>query len=218
MTPVTSAAASRKDAQRRAEPQRRQQARAKDTRDQILAAAVKVLFEEGFSSATTLHIQRVAGVSRGRLLHHFPSRASLLSAAVHHIGVERMHSLFSDLDFPDDPRERITQAIDAMWRNIQEPYFWASMELWMGARAAEGDLKDALSTVEHQMGAFVRAQTDFLFGAAITTMPGYVHAREILLTSMRGAQLGYSFNDKDPQHDSHLAHWQWMFEQLLEDN
>ncbi|WP_461665765.1 TetR/AcrR family transcriptional regulator [Gordonia sputi] len=196
---------------------RRQQARAKDTREQILKAAAKVLYEEGFSAATTLHIQQVAGVSRGRLLHHFPSRAELLSAAVHHIGVERMQYLFSDLDFPDDPRERIAVAIDAMWRNTQEPYFWASMELWLGARSSDGDITEALSTVEHQMGSFVRAQTDFLFGTDLAERPGYVQAREIMLTSMRGAALAYSFNHKDPQYDSHLKHWQWMFEQLLDD-
>ncbi|MGO3325556.1 TetR/AcrR family transcriptional regulator [Gordonia sp. (in: high G+C Gram-positive bacteria)] len=197
-------------------PRRRVQARAVDTKERILDAAAKVLIEEGFSAASTLHIQQVAGVSRGRLLHHFPSRAQLLSGAVNHLGVERMQQLFSDIEFPADPRERIEVAVAAMWDNTCEPYFWASMELWMGARTAGGDLRDALSKVEHQMGAFVRAQTDYLFGQTMTALPGYQHARELMLTSMRGARMAYSFNDRDSSTDAGLQHWQWLFESLLD--
>src|ERR1700712_4678532 len=51
----------------------------------ILDAAVACLVEEGYAGASTLAVQARAGVSRGRLLHHFPSRAELLVAAAGHL-------------------------------------------------------------------------------------------------------------------------------------
>ena len=40
------------------------------------------LIEQGTARTTTLEVQRRAGVSRGALLHHFPTVAQLLSATV----------------------------------------------------------------------------------------------------------------------------------------
>src|SRR3954463_5283324 len=55
--------------------------RSADSRLLILDAAVACLVEDGYTGASTLAVQARAGVSRGRLLHHFPSRAELLVAA-----------------------------------------------------------------------------------------------------------------------------------------
>ncbi|MGC9539725.1 helix-turn-helix domain-containing protein, partial [Streptomyces sp. UG1] len=43
------------------------------TRAQIVDAAVQSLIEVGVAATTTLEVQRRAGVSRGALLHHFPT-------------------------------------------------------------------------------------------------------------------------------------------------
>src|SRR3954453_12202645 len=72
-------------------PSRREQ-RSADSRSQILDAAVACLVEGGYSGATTLQIQGRAGVSRGRLLHHFPSRDLLLVAAAHPLVVTRVQA------------------------------------------------------------------------------------------------------------------------------
>ena len=59
--------------------------RTADSRLLILDAAVACLVEDGYAGASTLAVQARAGVSRGRLLHHFPSRAELLVAAAGHL-------------------------------------------------------------------------------------------------------------------------------------
>src|SRR5215204_4657125 len=59
--------------------------RTADSRALILDAAVACLVESGYAGASTLAVQARAGVSRGRLLHHFPSRAELLVAAAGHL-------------------------------------------------------------------------------------------------------------------------------------
>src|ERR1043165_7905892 len=91
---------------------RTQQQRRDETRRALLDAAVESLIEVGFARTTTLEVQRRADVSRGALLHHFPSKAELLVAAVDHLAEMRareLKSLSSQLppegvEPPDGPR------------------------------------------------------------------------------------------------------------------
>lgn len=83
---------------------RTQQQRREETRRALLDATVESLIEVGFARTTTLEVQRRAAVSRGALLHHFPSKAELLVAAVDHLAEKRaaeMKQFASQL--PPDP-------------------------------------------------------------------------------------------------------------------
>src|ERR1700752_1418105 len=74
-------------------PPRTQQQRREETRRALLDAAVESLIEVGFTRTTTLEVQRRANTSRGALLHHFPSKAELLVAAVDHLAEMRAREL-----------------------------------------------------------------------------------------------------------------------------
>src|SRR3954469_9470374 len=125
--------------------------RSADSRLLILDAAVACLVEDGYAGASTLAVQARAGVSRGRLLHHFPSRAELLVAAAEHL----VTSLLAEVErragagMADEPPgpERIGRAIELMWATFQEPPFWAAAELWVAART-DPALRAALRAVE----------------------------------------------------------------------
>src|SRR5215831_6566968 len=72
---------------------RTQQQRRAETRRALLDAAVDSLIDVGFARTTTLEVQRRAQVSRGALLHHFPSKAELLVAAVDHLAEMRAREM-----------------------------------------------------------------------------------------------------------------------------
>ncbi len=59
--------------------------RTAETRARLMRAAVDALVELGWSGATTNEIARRAGVSRGAMLHHYPSKADLVAGAVEHL-------------------------------------------------------------------------------------------------------------------------------------
>ena len=121
--------------------------RTADSRLLILDAAVACLVEDGYAGASTLAVQARAGVSRGRLLHHFPSRAELLVAAAEHLSTTLLDEVRGRAAalMADQPtgRERVDRAIDLMWATFQEPPFWAAMELWTAART-DPELRAAL--------------------------------------------------------------------------
>lgn len=181
----------------------------------ILDAAVAVLVEVGYAGATTLRIQEYAGVSRGRLLHHFRSRDDLLVAAVRHLTGARTEVLATDEAWSPDPTERLDRVVERLWEMYRQPFFWASMELWMAARA-NLRLRAALVPHERQITEDIRRKTDRLFGPALTARPTYVAVRELLFTSMRGAAMTYSFRDAQPEAERLLPVWKEMARRLLD--
>ncbi|AOW92826.1 TetR family transcriptional regulator [Rhodococcus sp. WMMA185] len=65
------------------------------TRDRILDALEKLLLEVGIAQVTLEAVAAEAGVSKGGLLYHFPSKEALLAAMVRRLG-ERADAHFAD--------------------------------------------------------------------------------------------------------------------------
>jgi AcrR family transcriptional regulator len=61
---------------------RSQADRSAATRRLLLDAAVGCLFEFGYGQTTTILIAQRAGISRGALLHQFPSKVDLMAYVV----------------------------------------------------------------------------------------------------------------------------------------
>lgn len=68
--------------------QRKRRSQAERSRDmclRLLKAATVVLRRNGYAGLRTEEVSRVAGVSRGAQLHHFPTKESLVLATTEHI-------------------------------------------------------------------------------------------------------------------------------------
>jgi len=193
--------------------------RTADSRLLILDAAVACLVEAGYAGASTLAVQARAGVSRGRLLHHFPSRAELLVAAAEHVATTQLeevrHRAAALMDDGPTGQERVDRAIDLMWRTFQEPPFWAAMELWTAART-DPALRGALRGEERRLRAAIAAVADGIWGPEITRSPLYPDLTELLFTSMRGVALVYAFDDRPATTDPHLALWKRLVARMLD--
>jgi AcrR family transcriptional regulator len=59
-------------------PRRTQAERSEATRKLLLDAAAKLIRKNGFGGLRTMEVAKLAGVSRGALLHHFPSKHALV--------------------------------------------------------------------------------------------------------------------------------------------
>lgn len=197
-----------------AAPPRAQQERTRAVRRRILDAAVTVLVDEGYAQATTLRIQEEAGVTRGRLLHHFPSRNELLLAAAHHLATERMSETAVHIEWPTDPGERIDAAVDRIATSYGQPFYWAATELWVAARCRE-ELRDELLPAEQALGALIRASTAEFFGPELAAHPLYPHVRDMLHTSLRGITLTTSFDPRPQTVTAHISKLKTLTRQLL---
>lgn len=124
---------------------RTQQQRSAATRTRVLDATLASLIELGYAATTISRVQERAGVARGTLLHHFPTRASLLVAVVEDVAARRLHVLTDQAE--QSSAGGWDAAVDLIWSDLQSPVFLAVLELWVAART-DADLRDALVPVE----------------------------------------------------------------------
>jgi AcrR family transcriptional regulator len=200
-------------------PLGRREERTATSRARILDAAVACLVESGYAGATTLRIQARAGVSRGRLLHHFPSRDELLVAASRHLATERLAASSAGVEQLGDELslgERLDRAVELLWESFSEPHFWAAVELWTAARTND-ELRESVLPEERAVGATIRTNLDRFYGPTLVAHPDYPYVRDLLFTSMRGVGLTYALEHRsDPRTDPHLALWKKLARTLLD--
>lgn len=179
------------------------QQRAWETRVRILEAAVDCLATEGYAAATTTRIQERAGVSRGSLLHQFPAKDDLLIAAVQHLAAARTRDLDTQADRTAGD---LDAAIETLWDTLHGPLFSATLELWIAAKN-NADLAAALTPHEHELGRSIRAAIADMFGAGLACREDFAEFVSLVLSSMRGVALTYTFERRDHAKEPMLASW-----------
>jgi len=122
------------------------------TRQAILEAAVRCFVEHGYAQTTTAMIAEEASVSRGAMMHHFPSRSAVMNAVVGYLHVRRLNeyrSLMINIDSPEKTltRNAIRTSVESAWKYVNLPSFVAYQELLAAART-DKELAEAVSEVE----------------------------------------------------------------------
>jgi AcrR family transcriptional regulator len=133
-------------------PRRTQEERSAAMRARLLDATIESLIDLGYSATTTTVIADRAGVSRGAQLHHFPTKAELVAAAVEHLANRIGGQLRRDLARDAGPEFRLADVVDALWTHYESPLFAAWLELSVAART-DDDLRVALAPVEKRLRA-----------------------------------------------------------------
>jgi AcrR family transcriptional regulator len=143
-------------------------ARSLRTRERLLLAAVDTLIDKGYAATTVAAVQARAGVSRGALLHHYPTKASLLLEAVEFLAAAQVEDLdrrAADLaaTAEADLGQRTQLWLDLMWSSFSSRLFTAVLELWIAART-EPELRAQLIPYERRLGARLRRVAQRLLG------------------------------------------------------
>jgi AcrR family transcriptional regulator len=212
---------------------RTQQQRREETRRALLDAAVESLIEVGFSRTTTLEVQRRADVSRGALLHHFPSKAELLVAAVDHLAEMRareLKALSSQLppegtEPPEGARRghadhapggdaRTGAVLDLLWQCFSGTFFKVSMELRTAART-DPELRRVLIVAERSLRDRIVAQSRTLFGRAVAEHPALERALDLTLQLMIGAAMSSVLHGETSHLDDLIDEWKTLFPLVL---
>jgi AcrR family transcriptional regulator len=214
---------------------RTQQQRREETRRALLDAAVESLIEVGFARTTTLEVQRRADVSRGALLHHFPSKAELLVAAVDHLAEMRARELKAFASqLPPEGTEPAAAAVarsgagepapggdartgavlDLLWQCFSGTFFKVSMELRTAART-DPELRRVLTVAERSLRERIGAQSRTLFGRAVAEHPGLERALDLTLQLMIGAAMSSVLHGDNARLDELIQDWKALFPVVL---
>lgn len=122
--------------------------RSHETQNKLLDATIACLIQRGYSGTSTTAVCKAAGVSRGAQLHHFPTKASLLSAAIEHLFATR-HEEFRDSFAGCADLE---EAFERLWKIYVGDSLCAWMELLVASRTDE-NLRAQLREVDDRFFA-----------------------------------------------------------------
>lgn len=107
------------------------------TRDSILDAALDCFITIGYARTTTAKIADRAKVSRGAMLHHFPSKTELIQSAVEYLHDKLLGEYARNIEqithnLPVDERNR--QGLRGYWNYLSSDLFTAYHELCVAGR------------------------------------------------------------------------------------
>jgi AcrR family transcriptional regulator len=117
------------------------------TRTQIIESAIKCFVEYGYSRTTTPLIAQKAGLSRGAMMHHFPSKLAIVRAAVEYLHSKRLRAFRKAVVKPVADVDHVRQAVEAYWQHVRHPMFVAFFELAVAART-DKELADILKPAQ----------------------------------------------------------------------
>ncbi len=126
--------ADRKRAHAGVEPSGWQAQKSAATRNLIIEAAIRCFIELGYASTTTTRIAQMAGLSRGAMLHHFPSKIDIVRAAVDHLHAKRLKAFRNSIASIPGDADRVRLGLRAYWKHVNHPMFVAFFELSVAAR------------------------------------------------------------------------------------
>lgn len=105
------------------------------TRKLLCDAAIKCLSEHGYGMTTTTLVAEMAGVSRGAMLHQFPSKADLMIFVVEAIFEEQAEYYRELLKATSTERQRLLAYPAAVWATTRRPSGIAMLEIFQGSRS-----------------------------------------------------------------------------------
>jgi AcrR family transcriptional regulator len=188
-----------------------QQERSRVTQHRLLEATVDCLVEHGWSGTTTTLVAAKAGVSRGAQLHHYPTKAALVLAAVEHLAVRRAGEIRAEA--ADAPGKGVGAAVDLLASAFTGPLFAAALEVWVAART-DPVLCTALVPLETRVGRELHRLAVDLLGAD-ETRPGVREAVQATLDLLRGLGVANLLTDDSARRKAVLAAWTGQLTDLL---
>lgn len=127
-------------------PRRTQAQRSHSTQQKILTVTTQLVLSKGLRDTSTVDVAEAAGVSRGALLHHYPSRQVLMQEALRHLlngEITEIKALAGAIRTGDMDLDGF---LSEMWARFSGPMFMITMEFLTAART-DPAIREALIPV-----------------------------------------------------------------------
>jgi AcrR family transcriptional regulator len=188
-----------------------QQERSRVTQQRLLTATLDCLVERGWSGTTTTLVAAKAGVSRGAQLHHYPTKAALVLAAVEHLAQRRADEIRAEA--ASLPEHRVDQVIDLLAAAFTGPLFVAALEVWVAART-DPELRTALVPLEAKVGREMHRLAVELLDAD-ELRPPVRETVQATLDLLRGLGVANLLSDDSPRRRAILHAWKQQLADIL---
>lgn len=191
------------------------QDRSRLTRQRLLETTVRCLAERGWSASTVSVIATEAGISRGALQHHFPTRETLVVAALEYMFEERRAAVerlgpppgdsVTATAGPVDEAERVHDVVSTLVEVYTGDLFRAALHAWTAA-AADEQVRSLIAPLERRFARSVHDQAVSQLGVDDSDP----HVRTLIQATLdlaRGLALADLLSDDSKRRHRIVATW-----------
>jgi AcrR family transcriptional regulator len=189
--------------------------RAERTRVLIIASAVDCLYKFGYSATSTIRVAQCAQVSRGAMLHHFPTKAFMMAEVVRSTYENDASFYRQALAGAVGVTEQLNILIDAAWVRFKSPDGIAQVEVWQASRS-DSELASAVMPAHDEV-----TNQSHLGLHAIMSGAGFVskaQTRSLLLftvAALRGMAMERALRTPESLLLPGLARLKWILHEAL---
>lgn len=185
------------------------------TRERLIQAALDEIHDRGLHGATTQEIAKRAEVSRGALLHHFPSREALIVACME-ASLEDGTRQIQEMAHKVRTEEVTLEAfLDFLWGLFSGRFFYLALEMTSAARNDDSLRAPMTPIVKRFHEALDTIWVEFCHPGARTP----VQARVILnmtLCLFRGMGIQTILRTDTPYYDELLKAWKVLLPDMIQ--
>lgn len=190
------------------------------TRDRILDAAINCFVELGYTHVTTAKVASSAGVSRGAMLHHFPSKTELIQASVEYLH-DKLLEDYTDRVTGIAPalkgKKRRRAGLEAYWDHLTGDLFVVYHELVVASRT-DPELKVILESSEQLFEQHVRESNAELFAEWNDRGDRFLLAMDVTKFLMEGMAAGSLMTNRDERVARLLNYLSDRLEEIFEED
>ena len=162
------------------------------TRDRILDATISCFINLGYTNVTTARVASAAGVSRGAMLHHFPSKTELIQAAVEYLHGKLLEDYTRRVNaIPKTKKGRAHRraGLDAYWEYLTGDLATVYHELCVAGRT-DPELQAILRSSSARFDEHVHKTNSVLFEEWNDRGDRYLLAMDVTRFMMEGMAVG----------------------------
>jgi AcrR family transcriptional regulator len=179
----------RRGPRRTAVKRRTQAERSAETQRKLIEAAIAVLHQVGYGATTTGVIAHEAGVSRGAMLHQFPTKVDLMLAVVSDVYHRETSEYRERGRLAASPREQFFQFPDLMWDILTRPSAIAVLEIMIGSRS-DKELAKRLGALQRQIETSSRETVEqILKDGGFSDLSEVNAVRRLFVAAVRGLSI-----------------------------
>ena len=115
-------------------PRQTQAERSAAMRARLVDAAIRCLNKHGYSATTVAMVADEAGVSRGGMLHQFPTKVDLILAVAEYAAAKQGEFLRAHKMTTGSNRDQFVGSIDRLWAALRQPEGIALIEIMLATR------------------------------------------------------------------------------------
>lgn len=139
-------------------PRRTQAQRREESDHRLMAAAARIIAEEGYTAATLERVGEAAGFSRGLASRKYGSKDGLIEAVIRHVSAHVNAQVDAALDGVEGPAAQVLVLVDRFVALVQDdPMVRAYFVLFSAMIANRLETRATFAEVQEQFGARIEA-------------------------------------------------------------